>query len=181
LFGAGGAAGKAAPSAKPRLLLSGSDHDNLEPKGKTVMSTTGVVQPTAPLGGLTAAQQNVDTVENDIMKYLTPGSQVVAALASALGPMAPTNPVANAFNTVGMLTKVAQTLPGDVGTYASLAALIEQVVAGGIGTFENATTPTAATIVANAHPRLIVKWFHPNIAKQEEAAAAALAAAKPAA
>jgi hypothetical protein len=190
LFGVGGAANKAALPAKPRLLLSGSDHDNLDTKGNP-MSTPGIAQPAE-----TAAQKTVAAVSTDIMDYLTPESQIVATIAQAVHPLAGTSVLSNTFSTINNLTGIASQLGGNVGAYASLASLIEQIVAAEVGVFKNASgetvvpsatgttatvAPTAAQIVPNAHPRFLFKLAHPNKAHQEEAAAAALVAAKPAA
>jgi hypothetical protein len=194
LFGVGGAANKAALPAKPRLLLSGSDHDNLDhdnldTKGNQ-MSTAGIAQPAE-----TAAQKTVAAVSTDIMDYLTPESQIVATIAQAVHPLAGTSALSNTFSTINNLTGIASQLGGNIGAYASLASLIEQIVAAEVGVFKNAsgetvvpsatgttaTAPAAPQIVPNAHPRFLFKLAHPNKAHQEEAAAAALAAAKPAA
>lgn len=155
------------------------------------MSTPGIAQPAE-----TAAQKTVAAVSTDIMDYLTPESQIVATIAQAVHPLAGTSVLSNTFSTINNLTGIASQLGGNVGAYASLASLIEQIVAEEVGVFKNASgetvvpsatgttatvAPTAAQIVPNAHPRFLFKLAHPNKAHQEEAAAAALVAAKPAA
>lgn len=120
---------------------------------------------------LTPAQQNVANIENNIMKYLTPSTQALVGVAQAIGTPNQDGLMAT-FGSLAALTNAAATIPNpSVQTYAGLAAVIEQLVATGVGVVEGATTP--ATVVANAHPSFLFKFLHPNIAKQEEALAAA--------
>lgn len=120
---------------------------------------------------LAQAQHTAASVEAGIMKFLTPTTQALVGVAQVIGtPNEDT--LMKTLGSISAVTQVAASINNPtVQTYAGLAAVIEQLVSDGIGTVEGATLPAA--IVPNAHPSLQLKWFHPNIAKQEEALAAA--------
>ena len=136
--------------------------------------STPIVTPTptpAPTASVATAQANVNNVITQVMPYLTTQfSQGIIAAVAALSN--PNNPgIANGFNAITAATQAVATLPGSAGVYAVLAGFIESIISTVIGGVETATKP--AEVVANAHPPLSLKFFHPNIAKQEEAMAAA--------
>lgn len=119
---------------------------------------------------LTGPQQTVQNIEQGILTYLTPSTQALVGVAQAIGTPNE-DAISKTLQSISVLTQVAGTIPNPtVQAYAGLAAVIEQLVADGIGAIANATKPT--TIVANAHPSFVFKFFHPNIAKQEQTLAA---------
>ena len=145
------------------------------------MSTSVTPAPAtpSPVAALTSGQASAVNAFNKFLSYLTPATQgVVGALVAAQQPNQ--NGFQEGVSALMALTAAATTAPNQsVEFYSSLALAAEQVVATTIGTIEQVTTP--AQIVPNAKPSIVLKIFHPNIAKQEEALAAQAAAAAKAA
>jgi len=123
---------------------------------------------------LTTAQQQVLTAQAEIAKYLQPTTQAIFAVATAAGTPNE-DALTKTLGVISAVTNAAATIPNpSVQAYAGLASFIEQLVASTIGVVASATAP--AIVVPDAHPPFILKFLHPNIAKQEEALAASAAA-----
>lgn len=123
-----------------------------------------------PAQPLTAAQQNAINILTKVTPYLSTSEQAIVSVAMAF--TMPSNPLAETFNAIQGITNSVATLPNPtVDTYAQLAGVFSSLIGQVVEGVETATTP--AVITPNAKPNIFLKIFHPHIAQQEEALAAA--------
>jgi hypothetical protein len=124
--------------------------------------------------------ETIANVDTTILQHLPLATQTIVAVENATkGAVPGTTKLTMTLDIIQALAQSASAGAqgnANVQAIAGLASLVTAIVQSfnSSGFFSHSSAPApAAPVVANAHPSVLMKIFHPNLSHQQEAAAAA--------